>query len=248
MIGLHEHDEDLGAAVVQHEIDEVDPRKAGLVAGRHHVAERQFLGPAAVVEGIADAAALAGHADEAAVARFRDQRRARVVHGRAEGGAERRQQVGETLRVRAADRHVVARGDLADAVLQRVARLAGLLGEAGTDDHRAADTVRAAFLQRVRHVRRRNDHDRQIHFLRDVGDGLVGLEAVDLVMAAADRIDRAREGVTPQHVHDAAADDVRVRGSADHRNGVRPEKRVQVWHGAFYCVMKGFIAGRGRAR
>ena len=94
---LEQHQQRVGLALVEDEVGEVEHLQAGLVAGRHDVAEGQLLGAAVVEEGKADAAALGDDGELAARAPRRQQRARARLHGRAEGGAEIGRRVGEAL-------------------------------------------------------------------------------------------------------------------------------------------------------
>jgi hypothetical protein len=60
---FEEHQEDVGAALVEQVLDNVEALEAGFVAGADHVAEREALRPAAVQEREAHPAALRDHGD-----------------------------------------------------------------------------------------------------------------------------------------------------------------------------------------
>ena len=212
---FHEQREDIRPALVQHVVDEVQPRQARFIAGGDDVAEGDFLRPAAVEEGIADAAALPGHADEARCAVVRDQRRVGVVHRRAEGRRKRQQRVGKPFRIRADDRHVVALGDILQQFLLRRPGFARFLGKPRAYDQRRLDAGSAAFLERVGHVGGGNDEHRQIDLFGGVADRLVGLEPQHFVMAAADRINRAGEGARRENLDDPSPDDGCIRRRAE---------------------------------
>ena len=162
----------------------------------------------------------------------RQQRPLARLHGRAEGGAQRRRRVGEALGVGTHHGHVVAPGDGADLGLHAGALVADGLGEAAAQHDRRPHAGLAAALQLLGHVLGGDDDDGEVGRLRQVGDGGVGLEPHHLGAAAADGIELAGKRVALHDVEDAAAQALGIGGGADQRHRARPEQGAEIGHGS----------------
>jgi hypothetical protein len=231
---LEQQQEDVGLALVQHVIDEIERLEAGFIAGGHHVAEREVLRPAVIEQGKAHAAALRDHRDLAArAAVLRNERRGACFHHRREGRAQGRRRVGEAFRVGAGHRHVVAGGNGADLVLQGEARLIRRLGKARAQDGRRPDAGLAAALELLRHEFRRNDQHRQIGGRRQLVDRAEGLQTLHLGGAATDRIDRPGERMALHDLQDAPAQPAGVGRRTDDGHRARPQQLSDVGHESF---------------
>jgi hypothetical protein len=228
---LDQQQEDVRAALVEEIIEHVGDVERRLVAGGDDVAEEDVARPGAVEEGEAEAAALRDHRHLARADRLcRPDRPGALVERRREGRAERGGDVGEAFRVRSGHRHVVAAGDRRDLRLHARAVAAGLLGEAGGEDHRRFDARLAAALELGGDVHGRNDQHRHVDGFRQRLDRGIGLVPLHLGRAAADRVDPAGVGVAEDGLEDAAAQSFRVRRRADDRHRFRPQQFLQVRH------------------
>jgi hypothetical protein len=68
----------------------------------------------------------------------------------------------------------------------------------------------AAALELLRNEFCRDDQDREIGMGRQVGDGAVGFETLDLGLAAAHRVDRSGERLAFHDLQDASTQPVRI--------------------------------------
>ena len=159
---LQQQQQRFGLAFVQDELGDVQGLQAGLVAGGHHVANRQLLGPRVIEEREADAAALGDHRQLRALAALGQQRPVGGLHRRAEGRAQGSGRIGEPHRVGPDHRHAVAPRDDADGLLHFCALASGRLRKARAQHHRRAHAGLAAPLQLVGDVPRRNDQDGKV--------------------------------------------------------------------------------------
>ena len=242
---FEQQQEDVGLAFVEHVVEEVGGFEHGLVAGGDDVAERQIAPARAVEERKAEPAALRNHRHLAAERPLRRERAGAHVHRRAEGRAERGGDIGEAFRIGPAHRHVVARARWrAIASCMRWPASPGSSANPELKNDRGLDPGAAAALQLVRHELRRNDQDREIGRLRQVGNRRVGLAALHFAGAAAHRIDRAGVRVAQHHFQDAAAQALACRT----RRRPRPPFSARAVFRNIRHRAPPFTASRGRAR
>ena len=152
---------------------------------------------------------------------------------RPESGLITPRQLGPTTRMLAGLRLVQ------QLALQRRALRPDFL-EAGRNHDRAAHAVLAAFPDDSgNRGRRRHDH-RQVHLLRDVRDGLVGLHAQHAGPLGVHGIDGAAERAGHQVPQHRSSDGVGVFGRADDGDGLGGEEYIQ----GLIALMAQLLSGR----
>ena len=92
-----------------------------------------------------------------------------------------------------------------DLGLHAAACLARLFGKAGGENDGGFDAGAAAAFEFGRDEFGRDDEDREIGRFRQIGDRSIGLEALHLRGAAADRIDLAGKGMAQNDFQNTAA-------------------------------------------
>ena len=200
------------------------------VAQRHEAAHPQALGRGHIQEGGAHGAALRGEGD---LALGGDER---------PGGAHLL--VGHIDPLAVGPHHPEAGlpDHLGQFVLQALAVGAGL-GEAAGDDDGGLDSLGGALLQGGGHELGRDHHHRQVRGGGRVGDGLIDLEAQDLVGLGVDGVEGAGEAAVFEVGQDVVAQFARRGGGADDRHAFRTKDGLQAGLG-FHKVSLGRIMAR----
>jgi hypothetical protein len=122
--------------------------------------------------------------------------------------------------------HLVALADLNELELALHA-FRSALPEARRDDDKPLHALLTALLGDSEHGRGRDHHDREIDRIRDVQNGRVGLDGVDVLGLGIDREQLALKVGLDQVVENLPADRSASGSSPDDRDGIRTEDRVE---------------------
>ena len=133
--------------------------------------------------------------------------------------------IDEPHAIGANDTHADGCRDVQDALLQFRARLVRL-GEAGGDDHTAADTGIGTLLDRCQKLVRRDGEDRHLHAARRIGERRVRRVPQDLLPSRIYRHDAAGEAVVQQKVDDPPPKLFAILRRAEHRDGAGMQDRA----------------------
>ena len=99
--------------------------------------------------------------------------------------------------------------------------------ESRAEHDRVAGAFPAAFVDDAWNRLGRGDDERDVGRFREIGHGLVGLEALDLGMRRRYRIDPTLVSMLEQHAHERVAGAPRDRRGADHCDASRTEQAVE---------------------
>ncbi|KAF5039384.1 hypothetical protein DSECCO2_544460 [anaerobic digester metagenome] len=178
---LDVEDDAFGLRVTLHEPEVVDEVEVGLVADRDDGGEPDVLLDAPVNHCVDDGAALG---DEGDVAGFRG-----LVDV---GGVDALGGDDQAEAVRADDPRAVTLCDLHDPILECFSSLAHLLEPGGDDDHHG-DAFLPALLDDARDVLGRDGDDRHIDGVRNIEDGWIRFESLNLRAFVVHRVELSGE-------------------------------------------------------
>ena len=213
----HDH---LGLGLANVVVDDIQRRHADLVAGRHHLPERQPpLQRGEIHHRKTESAALRDHAHRArGVMRVEDRTEPRVdVVGN----------VDHALAVGPDDADVELLRDRHELALKGHA-LSAHFGESRAEYDHVRHALLSALAQHLGNARRVHQDQDQVGRLGHLGKRRVAAQPCDLLVARIDRIELALIAMRLEKPERLAADGIEILGGADDGNGARIEKALEV--------------------
>ena len=212
--------DDVGMRIADEIVNEVQRRYADLVAGGHHLAERQTaVERRQIHHRKAETAGLRHHAHRAAVV-------IGIKH-RAETGIHRVGRIDHALAVGADDADVVFARNVRQLLLHRHAVAAGL-GKARAKNDHIRHALFAAGGEHVGDARGINQDQRQLRHFRQRLQRGPAFDADDFLILRIDRIQLALVAVAGQVFQRLAADGDQILRGADDGDGFGAEKTLDV--------------------